>query len=71
VRASSPLMESVFLSLCSILLLIVLEKFRRTKEMLRISSSLRMRIMNLMSRVSMPTEEDLVGKVGENEKAIL
>jgi len=62
-------MESVFLTLCSILLLIALEKFRRTKEMLRIGSSLRMRIMNLMSRVSMPTEKDFARR--ENEKAIL
>jgi len=64
-------MESVFLTLCSILLLIALEKFRRTKEMLRIGSSLRMRIMNLISRVSMPTEKDFARRVGENEKAIL
>jgi len=55
-EAGFSLMESVFLTLCSILLLIALEKFRRTKEMLRIGSSLRTRIMNLMSRVSMPTE---------------
>lgn len=65
-EASFPLMESAFLSLCSILLLIALEKFRRTKEMLRISSSLRMRIMNLINRVSMPTEEDL-SKKGRGE----
>ena len=70
-EASFPLMESIFLSLCSILLLIALEKFRRIKEMLRISSSVRMRIMNLISRVSMPTEEGLVRRVWENEKAIL
>lgn len=70
-EANFPLMESVFLSLCSILLLIALEKFRRTKEMLRISSSLRMRIMNLINRVSIATEEDLARRVGENEKAIL
>lgn len=70
-EAGFPLVESVFLSLCSILLLIAFEKFRRTKVMSRISSSLRMRIMTLTSRISMPTEEDLVGKVGENEQGSL
>jgi len=68
-EAGFPLMESVFLSLCSILFLIALEKIRRTKEMLKISSSLRMRITNLINRASMLTEEDLARGVGENEKA--
>ena len=49
-EASLPLMESAFLSLCSILLLIVFEKFRRTREVLGACSSLKMRIMNLINR---------------------